>query len=52
MRSQKHTTNGFPLFLAWPIAILLICTGCTTPLNHIGVFSRATADLSKNAAAA
>lgn len=52
MRSQKHTTNGFPLFLAWPIAILLICTGCTTSLNHIGVFSRATADLSKNAAAA
>ena len=35
------------------IAILVLSSsGCTTPLNHIGAFSKATADLSKQAASA
>ena len=52
MRLQQHRAGGFPLLLALPAALFFFCYGCATPLNHIGAFSRATADLSKNAASA
>jgi hypothetical protein len=37
------------VILAWS---LLAFSGCATPLNHIGAFAQATADLSKQAASA
>jgi hypothetical protein len=49
-RVAKHTRLS--LVAACAMAMLLFGYGCTSSLNHIGAFSQATADLSKQAAAA
>lgn len=49
---KTPNTGRIATALAVTIAVWLFCFGCTTPLNHIGAFSQATADLSKQAAAA
>src|SRR5690606_22922614 len=49
MNKKRHPfAHHLSIFIA---ALLLALTGCTsTPLNHVGVFSQASAELAKSAA--